>query len=213
MFIELVDALRCVAVHADTHLVAAPLEMSDRNIVRGTLGCPICRAEYELVDGVAWFTNTDTRAAESAQPVTEYEALRCAALLDLQGTGGFAVLTGEWGALAPSLLDSVGVHLVLINPPRSVQPAAGLSILVTDGAIPLAPESARALALDRATASAIGLDVAASRVRNSGRLVAPANCELPSNARLLASDDRDLVAEVSHVVTTPISIRRARKGD
>ena len=52
MFVELVDLLRCPRPHEDTWLVAAAEAMSGRHIVRGTLGCPVCEAEYPIRDGV-----------------------------------------------------------------------------------------------------------------------------------------------------------------
>ena len=51
MFIELVDSLRCPNDHAETWLVATCDAMRGRDIVTGTLGCPICRAQYAIVDG------------------------------------------------------------------------------------------------------------------------------------------------------------------
>jgi hypothetical protein len=55
MHIDLVDSLRCIAKHEDSWLVAGIEQMSGRHIVEGLLGCPICRAEYVVLDAVAYF--------------------------------------------------------------------------------------------------------------------------------------------------------------
>ena len=56
MFIEMIDLLRCVNAHEDTWLVASFSEVTNRIVTRGTLGCPVCSAEYPIQDGVADFT-------------------------------------------------------------------------------------------------------------------------------------------------------------
>jgi hypothetical protein len=211
MFIEMVDVLRCTRPHADTYLVAAPRVMSDRTIVHGILGCPVCGAEYSIVDAITFLTDADVRAAEPGIPPSDYEALRCGALLDLQGHDGFAILTGDWGAQAPLLLDAVNLHLVLLNPPATVGASKGLSIVVADGVLPFAAARARGVALSRTDFSRSDVDAAASLVRSGGRLVAPADFPLPANARLLASDDRDWVAEVTQgALLTIVGRRRVR---
>ena len=55
MFIELTDQLRCPADHPESFLVLIPDEMEGRRVVRGTLGCPVCHAEYRIEAGVADF--------------------------------------------------------------------------------------------------------------------------------------------------------------
>ena len=55
MFVELVDALRCVRPHEDAWLVAATRRTEHRHILDGVLGCPVCRTEYPVRDGVADF--------------------------------------------------------------------------------------------------------------------------------------------------------------
>ena len=78
MFIELVDALRCPQPHAESWLVVASTRTQARHILEGTLGCPVCRAEYPIVDGVVDFrgdsaaaaTTATTAAATAATPAT-----------------------------------------------------------------------------------------------------------------------------------------------
>src|SRR6476620_4400515 len=55
MFIELVDALRCPNTHEESWLVASADRMEARHIVSGSLGCPICKSEFPIRDGVVDF--------------------------------------------------------------------------------------------------------------------------------------------------------------
>src|SRR2546430_12044415 len=51
----MIDLLRCVNEHEDTWLVASFRQITNRMVIEGTLGCPICSAEYEIVNGVPDF--------------------------------------------------------------------------------------------------------------------------------------------------------------
>src|SRR5688572_10448973 len=106
MFIELVDSLRCPNAHEDTWLVAAPSRMAGRYILTGTLGCPVCRAEYEIREGIAEMG----AGVESARiPGDEQSALRLAAFLDLTDASGVVLLAGTWANDASALRDVVAV--------------------------------------------------------------------------------------------------------
>src|SRR5687768_8190638 len=121
MFIELLDTLRCVRAHEDSWLVGSFDELVDRHVIRGTLGCPVCGAEYPVRGGVADFRAGDAggerRAAAqggdgsepsspdtpgSAGPPDEAGAMRLAALLGLAEPGGVVILMGQWAAFAPA---------------------------------------------------------------------------------------------------------------
>ena len=67
MFIELLDLLRCINVHEETWLVASLRAISNRFVLDGTLGCPICHAEYRIKKGIADFTETRELAHESPE--------------------------------------------------------------------------------------------------------------------------------------------------
>ena len=62
----------------------------DRDIIEGTLGCPICQAEYPIRDGVACFS--DRAAPRVSGPVSEEDAVRVAAALDLTDARMTAIL-------------------------------------------------------------------------------------------------------------------------
>src|SRR5215207_7787745 len=134
MFIELIDALRCPRTHEESWLVLAAAQIDARHVRDGTLGCPVCRAEYPIHDGIADFRLADvgTPALEPARHdagpnVAEHvSADHLAAMLNL----------GD----APPLL--------LVDPPEGSVMAAGLSGLRAGAALPLAAGAARAIAVD-----------------------------------------------------------------
>jgi uncharacterized protein YbaR (Trm112 family) len=68
LFIELTEILRCPRGHAESYLVAAPIAMDGRRIVRGVIGCPECHAEFPIVDGVGYFGAGETRRGSGGGP-------------------------------------------------------------------------------------------------------------------------------------------------
>ena len=97
MFIELVDALRCPNAHEESWLVASAARMEFRHIVEGTLGCPVCKAQYPVRRGVVDFRRAGTSTVPQHAPPDETEAARLAAFLDLTDRAGFAVWNGVGG--------------------------------------------------------------------------------------------------------------------
>jgi uncharacterized protein YbaR (Trm112 family) len=198
VFIELVDDLRCPRPHEQTWLVASTTRTEGRDIIEGTLGCPICRAEYPIRDGVVWFAEAEeigAPAAGRAAPASPEVAMRLAAFLDLSDVQGFALLTGSWGSAAQLLRRVVPTHLVLLNPRPPVAAGDGISILEIAADIPLADATCRGVALDAAHADGRHLDEAVRVLRPGGRLLAPAATPLPAGVIELARDDRLWVAE------------------
>jgi uncharacterized protein YbaR (Trm112 family) len=198
VFIELVDDLRCPRPHEDTWLVASTDRTEGRAIVQGTLGCPICRAEYPIRDGVVWFDEpryVAGAARDTSVAVDSELAMRLGALLDLSDADGFALLAGSWGPVAQLLRGVVPTHLVLLNPQPPVAAAAGISVLEIAAGIPLADATCRGVALDDGHADAAHLEAAVRVLRPRGRLVATAATPLPPGVAELARDDRLWVAE------------------
>src|SRR5215213_6749781 len=118
MFIPLVDILRCVKPHEETWLVASIGRAENRYIIEGTLGCPICLAEYPIRGGVVHFTANETYAPDV--PASEEEAVRIAAALDLTEPRMTAVLHGRWGAHAQFVRGISPSQLILLNPPAGM---------------------------------------------------------------------------------------------
>ncbi len=202
MFIELVDALRCPVPHEESWLVVAAERMEARHIVEGTLGCPVCRASYPIHRGVVDFRRTragasPARTAESRVERDESsdleQAMRLAAFLGLSDAAGFAVLAGAWGTRASALRGLVETPLVLVDPPDAFEGEPGISVLRTDGPLPLAAGAARAMAIDGPGAERVASAVRATRVK--GRVVGPTTVLLPTGVRELARDEELWVAE------------------
>lgn len=195
MFIELLDQLRCPRPHEDSWLVLAAGRTEGRDVYEGVLGCPVCKAEYSIVDGLVRFA--EVPLAKPLPAPNEHEALRLAAALDLTSPQGYVILVGAWGNHATALHAMSDAQLMLVNPPAGLAMGWGLSGLTMRAdwiRLPLASASARAIALDDA-AMPSQLDGALDTLGAGGRLVAPASLRLPDIVTELARDERHWVAE------------------
>jgi uncharacterized protein YbaR (Trm112 family) len=211
MFIDLVETLRCPTPHEDSWLVLAASRMAARHVIDGTLGCPVCKAEFSIRDGVVDFRRAPAAQIAASRPADPEQAMRLAAFLGLDDALGYALLMGEWGAHALELRGIVECPLVLCDPPSDVEAAPGLSILRTDGLVPLAAGSARATALDGEGGGDTGRIASAVRAtRVKGRVVARATLTLPDGVRELARDDREWVAEREPAASTLVTLRTRR---
>ncbi|OYV73133.1 MAG: hypothetical protein B7Z72_03175 [Gemmatimonadetes bacterium 21-71-4] len=196
MFIELVDALRCPHPHEESWLVAAADRMDGRNIMEGVLGCPVCKAQFRITEGVADLRAApgSRRAAAPAVARDPEQAMRLAAFLHLTDGRGYAALVGAWTAHAPDIQAVAETHLLLVNPPAGVRIGAGMSGLLADTRLPVAAGSARGLAVDQ-DVGADWLASALAGVQAGGRVVAPAAMPLPGGVTQLARDAVVWVAE------------------
>ena len=208
MFSDLVGSLRCVRAHAPTGLVAVADEVFERDITRGSLGCPSCGAEYPIAGSVA-----DFRLGRAGPPlpaaktrVDEALALRAGALLALADGGGLVVLAGAWSVCAHELAALVDpLRVLALEPAAGIAGTPGLSLARTAGEIPLRAGTARGIALDAAHAGAGYLASAVLALAPRGRLIAPAATPLPAGCAELARDARDWVAErVEDAVVVPL---------
>lgn len=216
MFVEHAELFRCPATHEETWLVAAAHRAVGRRIVDGVLGCPVCRAEYPVVGGVAYFGvaaepgDASGSSRERAAP-DEALVLRAAALLALGEPGGVAVLHGTWAPAGAALIELARVQLVLVNPaPGPDVPDEGVSVVRTRSRLPLGGGALRAAALDD-TATAELLASAVHVVRAGGRLVAPARLAVPAECRELARDERHWVAERGAMASAPVPLRIVKR--
>src|SRR4051812_10451294 len=99
MHIELIDLLRCPVDHEETWLVAAFTKLDGRDVVEGKLGCPICRAEYPIRNGIGYF------GGEIAADESSEEVMMTAAFLDLTSPGKTVLLAGAFGNLSAEISD------------------------------------------------------------------------------------------------------------
>ena len=206
MFLPLIDRLRCLNGHEDTWLVASIESADERDVREGTLGCPICSAEYAIRDGVVLFA--DVPPAPDRAPSSD-EALRLAAALDLTDARMTAILQGAWGANASILRGVSPAQLLLVNPPAGVTSGDGISIVRAPVA-PVAAAWADAIAVDAHAAPSMVESLRAS-LRGGGRMLAPLDLDRPAGFEELARDAEVWVGQLdpSLVTSAPIGLRRA----
>jgi len=213
MFIEMIDLLRCVNDHQDSWLVASFRSIANRIVLDGTLGCPICSAEYEIVNGVADFTggeaapSLDVERAVAAHQREEH-ATRAGAYLDVTQPGATIVLGGIWAYAAQELAEMTDIRVIAINPPSEVKESERVGLVQVGARIPLAPNSVQGVALDAWFPPAI-VDSAVRAVKPGGRVVGPASMVHPDAVTVLAHDDKYWVAEKPAVI---VSISRSKSS-
>src|SRR5881392_4231822 len=113
MFIELIESLRCPNAHEPSALVASVSRVLERHILDGTLGCPVCGAEFRIDNGIARFAEPLSRPGR-VEPSDE-AAMRLAAFLELTDGRGFALLCGAWAGHAERLRRLVETSVVFVN--------------------------------------------------------------------------------------------------
>ena len=211
MFVEIVDALRCPRPHEESWLVLAARRTEDRHVLEGTLGCPVCRAEYPIHDGIADFTAAAPPDRAPVPAVVDLApAEHLAAMLDLGDARGFAVLIGAWGARADQLLELIDAPpLLLVAPPARVTMGHGLSGIRAGATLPVATGAARGVATDSADPARVAEAARVTRV--GGRIVAPADSPVPHDVRELARDAAVWVGERLPLPSAPVTLH-VRRG-
>ncbi len=177
MFIELAEFLRCPEGHPDEpYCVVAPDVMVERRVVRGSVGCPVCRREYGIAAGVVDFGAGFGGAPPATEPAgggALPDAAVVQALLGLESTGGYVVLFGSAAHLAMGLAAlRPGVHLVGVNAPPEVEPSPAFSLLRHPAVAPLRSAMARGVVMGRETTVPSWLAEGARVLLRGQRLVA-----------------------------------------
>ncbi len=213
MHVTVIERLRCPAGHAESSLVASATRQIERRIVDGSLGCPVCGAEYPIRNAVADFrrdppTEGERTVLQRREPPNEDAAIRLAAQLDLTEPGRLLLLFGDYARLAPALSVMFDSMCVAINAPQREEQhiAEHASVLRSDATIPIAPRAAHGAAVAEDQLRQVRLEQVRDQLRVNGRLVLPASAALPDGMTLLAQDQRELVAVRASEV---ISLRRA----
>jgi uncharacterized protein YbaR (Trm112 family) len=200
MHIELTEMLRCPEPHPEDFLVLSTGEMSGRMVRRGLVGCPVCRREYRIVDGVVYFggmgKREEGRVGVSPAPPSRFSGPVLQAVLDLSGPGGYVVLLGSATRVAVGLAAAVGgIHCVGVNAPDDLAEQPALSLLRSDVGIPLRRSMARGVVVGAEAASPAWLDEAARVLLRGRRLVAVAGDAAPPGVRRLAAEQGLWVGE------------------
>ena len=206
MFIELIDLLRCVRRHDDTWLVASFTKVSHRFVEEAKLGCPSCSAGYWIRGGVADFSGEvilpecdDERKAASHR--REELATRAGAYLEATEPGATIVLGGLWACAAQELSEMAEVRVIALNAPAEVKESETVGLVRVASEIPLATGSALGVAVDAWFPAKI-VESALRVVRPGGRIVGPSAVKAPSEAAVLAHDDKYWVAQKAPEVVT-----------
>jgi uncharacterized protein YbaR (Trm112 family) len=173
--IELTEMLRCPEAHELNVLVLSTGEMMGRMVRSGVLGCPVCRREFPIVNGVVDFAGKgkgDRGKDVSPVPVSAVDTQALQALLDLSGPGGYVVLIGDAVRHAVGLANLMGgIHFVGVNPPSDAEELPVLSLLQARGLIPLRPAMARGVVLGADVAGPPWLEEALRVLLRGRRLV------------------------------------------
>ena len=214
MFVELIDVLRCPAPHEESWLVSLATRTVDRHVIEGTVGCPVCGAEYEVRNGAVWFPGAVVASAPAGPPGAVPAAMpghddvvRLAALLGADDRPALYLLFGSWSAYAAPLLEVTPLARILLVSPPGIEPGMS-AIHGTDTRIPIAARAARGIVLERWSPALLTAAVDALCVH--GRLVAPADAPVPDGITVLGRDDRQWVGECDATphFSAPVSIRR-----
>lgn len=210
MFTELIDTLRCPNPHEDSWLVASSTRSEARHIIEGTLGCPICRASFAIVDGIARFA--EPVAQNPIESLDDEAAFRLAAQLHLVEAPEPVLLIGAWTTAAIPLLRLTPTVKLFLGNSRLARVVPGQSSTITHSTarFPLAAASLRAIAIDVTHATDALLGDCTRVLRVSGRLVAPASVVLNTALwKPLARDDEVQVAERLPTLSGLVQLKRA----
>ena len=184
-------------------VVASGVE--ERELVRGTAGCPVCHAEVRITEGDVWFgepASAAPLASRTALSADETESLdRLIALLGLAEPEGVVLLMGRYSSFALPIAERTGCSVVTAGAPDGPGAVAGraasLPVAAVRGSppcIPFSDATFRAAALDESVAGALAADVVRS-VAIGGRVLGTVAVDRPPGIVELARDATEWVGE------------------
>ncbi len=215
MIVDLADALRCIRPHEPAALITSVDRLAGRQIISGSLGCPVCDARYPVFDGAAVFDEATVercRASAAVPRAGEAGVIRVGALLDLTDSAGWVLLEGGASAVAAPLNALLDTAVVMLNPPGPVPASAELSVIYASVA-PFSPGLLRGAALSEGVSSALA-DSIARAVRPNGRVMGPISVAVPAGVAELARDAHGWVGtRRAEPTTVPVTLTRAPRQD
>lgn len=193
--------------------MATSTRTANRHIVEGTLGCPVCKATFAIVDGEARFGSSASLL--STRVLDDDASFRLAAQLHLVEAPLPILLVGGWSRAVTPLRRIVPHVTMFVGDARTVvtQDERVSALRLPLRGIPLASGALRGVALDADHSGADWCDESARVMCSGGRLVVPAAHELDEALwRVLARDDTATVAERLPTASAPVTLRRAPKA-
>ena len=195
MYIELLDNLRCVADHPQIPLVTAITDRDGRFVVTATMGCPTCKREYPIENGIACFTSPKSAIHPPvASTATREEAIRLAAFLDVS-EGGVIALVGACATQSVEVAALNGARIFAVNSPAVLDESDRVGLIRAGKRLPFAEGALRGIAIDEPDWNSGDVEVAAHALGPGGRVVLPLTVELPPVLQEIARDDAIRVAE------------------
>jgi hypothetical protein len=174
-------------------LVATASLTVDRHIIEGTLGCPVCHAEFAVHGGALELGESSVLPVPEPDALSEGPMMRTGALLGLDERGGLYVLDSVSSHFAGGLQElSPNSRFIALASRPDVEGASGVIIGRGNG-IPLAEGCLRGVVIDYDNPELMRSAVRA--LAPGGRLVAPANSSVPQGIAELARDDAQWVGE------------------
>jgi hypothetical protein len=206
MFVELLEKLRCPNEHEPSPLVATASLTVNRHIIEGTLGCPVCHAEFAVHEGALELGGSFVVPMLVPDALSDEKMMRLGALLGLDERGGLYVLDFISSYFTPGLVEySPSSQFIALSSDAEIEGASGVIVGHGEG-IPLAAGCARGIALDSTTPQL--LRSAVQVLAPGGRLVAPVDARVPQGIAELARDTELWVGE-REAVPVLSEIRRA----
>jgi uncharacterized protein YbaR (Trm112 family) len=182
MHIVVTDILTCPVCGPTHGLILRADRIADRRVEAGAFGCPNCRRQYPIHEGVAglFVDGDDTTAGDDASTAgaDADDALRIAALLGLTESSGFALIMGP-AARNAAAVSALADGFEIIADARHADPAAGVSRVRIGTQVPLFGERLRGVWLSGGSADAL-LEESARVLHPLGRIVlepAPGDAE------------------------------------
>jgi uncharacterized protein YbaR (Trm112 family) len=173
VFFELTDLLTCPRCGPGHGLILLVQEVEERRVRSGWLGCPGCRHDYPVLDGLADLRLESEQTAVTAQPVREDElALKILALTGLAEERAYLLLDERIAHAALEIVEmapDLEVITVRESAGESETERHGISRVLAREPFPLAEYRLRGVAVAPGGDAAL-VRAAARRLAVGGRL-------------------------------------------
>jgi len=202
MHLLLTDHLICPRCENESGLILLSERMVDRRVETGAVGCPQCRTQYPIRDGIVDLRTGATPPPSEMIALDAEGAHRLAALIGVTEGPAFVLVVGLSTESAAQLAAVVpGVEIVSAGADDGAS-VPGVSRLLFDGRIPIRTAGMNGVAVTVAAEPELHAD--ASRVLDPlGRLVLTAADELAvetltaAGMRVVAQEGNTAVAVMS----------------